>query len=69
MTRLEKLRQVVLYHMCAYGDGCPDCRFFNPEDDTDGESFCAIRDHEKRVPLDDEWCMQTAMLSDKPQQK
>ena len=71
MTRLEKQREVkdVLYHMCAYGDGCSDCRFFNPEDDTDGDYFCAIRDHEERIPTDDAWCMQTAMLSDKPQQK
>ncbi len=46
MTVLEKQAKAkeVLRRNCIYGDGCPECEFFKPEDDTDGEFFCAIRD-------------------------
>lgn len=64
MTALEKKMQVsdVLYHMCAYGDSCEDCRFFNPEDTTDGDYFCHIRDHSGNVPTSEGWHMGTAMV-------
>ena len=66
MTALEKKIQVkdVLYHMCAYDEGCQICRFFNPEDNTDGDFFCTIRDNAKRIPTDENWNMDSAMLSD-----
>lgn len=65
MTSLEKQRKVkeVLYLNCGYGNGCEDCDFFNPEDYTDGEFFCAIRDKEHLIPFDDEWDMNSAMIS------
>lgn len=66
MTSLEKQIQVrdVLYHMCIYDEGCSECRFFKPEDDTDGDFFCAIRDDKKHIPTDENWNMNSAMLSD-----
>ena len=66
MTALEKkiLVKDVLMYMCAYGEGCLDCRFFNPSDDTDGNSFCHIRDKENLVPYDDDWGMNSAMIGD-----
>lgn len=66
MTALEKQNKVkeVLYRMCGYGDGCPDCDFFKPKDKTDGEFWCAIRDSKKLIPFDDDWDMNSAMISD-----
>ena len=66
MTALEKQNKVkaVLSRMCGYGDGCPECEFFKLEDETDGEFWCAIRDKEKLIPFDDEWDMNSAMVSD-----
>ncbi len=66
MTALEKQdkTRAVLRHNCIYGDGCPECDFFNPEDETDGEFFCSIRDSKKLIPFDDEWDMSSAMISD-----
>lgn len=65
MTVLEKQIKVrnVLYRMCGYSDGCPDCDFFKPEDETDGEFFCAIRDSKKLIPFDNEWDIASAMIS------
>ena len=64
MTALEKQIQVkdVLYYMCGYEQGCPDCRFFNPEDDTDGHFFCHIRDDKGYIPFNEDWNMNTAMI-------
>lgn len=66
MTALEKQEKVreLIFRNCGYGGGCPECEFFRPEDDTDGEFFCAIRDSEKRIPYDDKWDMAGAMISD-----
>ncbi len=66
MTSLEKQKQVkdVLYHMCAYGEGCPECRFFDAEDTTDGDYFCCIRDGAGNIPTSENWDMGSAMLSD-----
>ena len=66
MTELEKQMKVkdVLYHMCGYGEGCPECSFFDPNDDADGESFCAIRDSKNLIPFDDDWDMGSAMIGD-----
>lgn len=66
MTTLEKQSKVkkVLSRMCGYGDGCPDCEFFNPEDKTDGDYWCFIRDSEKRIPFDDDWDINSAMIGD-----
>ena len=66
MEALEKQGKVkeILCRNCRYGDGCPDCEFFNPEDGMDGEFFCAIRDSKKLIPFDDEWDMASAMISD-----
>ena len=66
MTSLEKQSKVkdVLFRMCGYGDGCPDCDFFNPEDNTDGDHWCAIRDNQQRIPFDDDWDFMTGMLGD-----
>lgn len=66
MTALEKQCKVkeVLSRMCRYGDGCPDCNFFKSEDDTDGEFFCAIRDSKKLIPFDNDWDINSAMISD-----
>lgn len=63
MTSLEKQNAVrsVLCDMCGYGDGCPDCRFFDPGDETDGRYWCAIRDHKGRIPFGDGWDMTTAI--------
>ena len=65
MTSLEKIKQLkdLLHEMCEYGDGCEDCRFFNPEDDTDGEVFCALRDDAGRTPYDEFWHMGGAFIS------
>lgn len=66
MTALEKQGKVkeILSRMCWYSDGCPNCNFFKPEDETDGEFFCAIRDSKKLVPFDDEWDMESAMIGE-----
>ena len=66
MTGLEKQEKTkeVLRRNCIYGDGCSECEFFKPEDNTDGEFFCAIRDSKKLIPFDDEWDMASAMVSD-----
>ena len=66
MTVLEKQLKVekVLYRMCGYGNGCQECEFFKPEDETDGKSFCAIRDSEKRIPFDYGWDIGEAMIDD-----
>lgn len=63
MDSLEKKAKVkeVLSRMCGYGEGCPDCDFFDPDDSTDGEFFCAIRDSDDLIPFDDEWDMESAM--------
>ena len=65
MTSLEKQTQVkdVLYHMCAYGEGCSECRFFNPEDITDGDYFCYMRDYNGYIPTSEDWHMGSAMIS------
>ena len=65
MTELEKQKKVkaLLHEMCG-GMGCVDCIFFKPEDDTDGEFFCAIRDKDKNIPADPQWDMNSAMISD-----
>lgn len=66
MTALEKKSKVkgILYRNCGYGGGCPECEFFNPEDATYDEFFCAIRDSEKRIPYENGWDMASAMISD-----
>ena len=66
MTSLEKKEKVkeVLNHMCRYGDGCPECTFFEPEDATDGKYFCSIRDFESRTPDEEMWDMSSAVISD-----
>lgn len=66
MTALEKQLKVkeALYRMCGCSEGCPYCDFFKPEDETDGEFYCAIRDSNKLIPFDDEWDMESAMISD-----
>lgn len=66
MTALEKQVKVreMLFRNCGYGNGCSDCEFFKPEDETDGDFFCAIRDSNKLIPYDDEWDMASAMISD-----
>lgn len=66
MTALEKQCKVkeVLSRMCEYVDWCPDCDFFKPEDDTDGEFYCAIRDSKKLIPFDDEWDIASAVIGD-----
>ena len=43
---------------------CMDCAFYNPEDATDGEYFCHIRDGKKHIPVTYEWDMHSAMISD-----
>lgn len=65
MDSLEKKAKVkeVLSRMCGYGDECPDCVFFDPEDTTDGEFWCAIRDSENLIPFDDEWDVESAMMA------
>ena len=65
MTSLEKEIKVkeVLSYNCGYGDGCEECEFFNPDDTTDGEFFCAIRDSKNLIPFDDGWDMNSAMIS------
>ena len=64
MTALEKQSKLkeVLYRMC--GNGCLECDFFDPDDETDGEFWCSIRDKENLIPYDDEWDMTSAMISD-----
>lgn len=68
MTAFEKQKQVkdVLQCMCIYDSmGCPSCRFFHPDDDTDGEYFCAIRDYKGNLPCDgDCWNMESAMTKE-----
>ncbi|MCI8993151.1 MAG: hypothetical protein HFG80_10615 [Eubacterium sp.] len=66
MTALEKQIKVksVLYDMCKYGDGCSECEFFNPEDSVYDEFFCHIRDSKNLIPFDDEWDIESAMISD-----
>ena len=63
MTALEKQNNVkeVLSRMCGYGEGCSECDFFDPDDSTDGEFFCAIRDSENLIPFDDDWNIGSAM--------
>ena len=65
MTSLEKQKKVknVIQRMCDYSE-CPECEFYKQEDDTDGEFYCAIRDHDKKVPYYTEWDMSSAMISD-----
>ncbi|MDY5986773.1 hypothetical protein [Sporofaciens sp. SGI.106] len=65
MTSLDKQIRVknVIQHMCDYIE-CPECEFYRPEDDTDGNFYCAIRDYDKRVPYQKDWDMRSAMVSD-----
>lgn len=64
MTTLEKIEQIkdFLQFECRYGDGCADCKFFDAEDDTDGDFFCAIRDRENRKPADFDWSIISALV-------
>lgn len=66
MTALEKQGKTkeILRRNCIYGDDCSECEFFKPEDKTDGEFYCAIRDSKKLIPFDEEWDMTSAMISD-----
>ena len=65
MTALEKQIKIKeLLHVMCGGTGCEDCILFKPEDDTDGEFFCAIRDKDKNIPADLQWDMGSAMISD-----
>lgn len=65
MTSLEKRTKVkeCIQDFCEY-NGCVDCTFFDPKDDTDGRYFCCIRDKEKRIPATWNWDMNSAMISD-----
>lgn len=64
MTGLEKIIAVrnLVCEMCSC-TGCVDCDFFNPEDATDGEYFCHLRDIENNVPYNEGWHMESAMVS------
>lgn len=66
MTALEKQGKVreILIRNCGYGNDCLDCEFFKPEDETDGEFFCAIRDSKKLIPFNEGWDIASAMISD-----
>lgn len=56
MTYKEKM-QSLEDHMCNYCsyNPCDECEFFEPEDDTDGNYFCGIRDNNKKIPFHKGW--------------
>lgn len=62
MTQEEKMKALekALDNKCSYGD-CVDCEFFEPEDATDGDNFCGIRDKKDRVPYHKGWNMKEAL--------
>ena len=64
MTGLEKSIEVkkMVSEVCSCS-ACVDCRFFNPEDTTDGNYWCFLRDIDGRVPHEDRWHMESAMLN------
>lgn len=68
MTALEKQIKVkeVLSSMCwdVYDNGCEKCKFFNAKDNTGDGVLCAIRDSENRIPYENGWDMDSAMISD-----
>lgn len=63
MTALEKKIGVrnALHHICCYGE-CEDCEFFNPNDETDGEHWCGIRDMNGNIPYNEKWDINSAMI-------
>lgn len=62
MTQKEKLKALsdALQYKCNC-ECCVDCNFFEPEDDTDGDYFCGIRDNTKKIPWKKGWNMKTAL--------
>ena len=62
MTREEKQNGIksAIKDMCWCGE-CDECEFFDPEDRTDGEHWCAVRDNEGRVPYKSKWDMESAI--------
>lgn len=58
-SKKYKLRKVIV-KMCSYS-GCDECEFFEPEDDTDGEYFCDIRDKDNKIPYHNGWDMESAL--------
>lgn len=65
MTAKEKQKNLSkhIIRMCSHSD-CNECDFFEPEDTTDGEYFCAIRDKDENVPYYMGWDMRSAMKDD-----
>lgn len=65
MTELEKQIGIknVLMNMCRHTD-CEDCEFFKPEDGTDGFTWCAIRDKDRKLPSYKTWDMGSAMIGE-----
>lgn len=63
MTTLEKKVGVrnTLRNACGYM-GCEDCEFFDPNDTTDGEYWCGIRDVNENIPFHENWDMNSAMI-------
>ena len=64
MTGLEKSIAVknLVREACSCS-ACVDCQFFNPEDETDGNYWCFLRDAEGRIPYRHDWHMESAMLN------
>ena len=62
MTREEKLNGIksAIQDMCGCGE-CDGCEFFDPEDTTDGEQWCAVRDKDGRVPHLARWDADSAL--------
>ena len=63
MTELEKKMGVknALNYMCTCICECITCDFFNPDDTTEGEYSCAIRDKDGNIPYYPNWDMDSAM--------
>lgn len=62
MTK-QKIRENtkdLVQHECSIS-GCGECHYFEPEDDTDGEYFCGIRDKDNKIPYYTDWDMSSAM--------
>ena len=67
MTQEEKMKALekAVVRQCTYGE-CDGCKYFEPEDDSDGEYFCGIRDNEHRIPYHKRWNMKIAFGFEEP---
>ena len=67
VVKNEEIQQMIntcIKDKCWYGE-CDGCPFFDTEDTTDGQYFCAIRDSEDNVPFYKEWSMKDALMKEK----